>query len=124
MRLAKPRSRRDSADIFEGQRHSSSFEAVFYMKTPTRTLTIEDFNPNGRFAKASYASLLRMKGIWFKDAGFHVGDKVEAKCISPGVLELRVCSPVQIDTSYFSAIKQLNAVLNEDPKPPGTPGPL
>jgi len=95
------------------------------MKIPlTRILTIEDFNPNGRFARDSLASMLRLKGYWFKEAGFHAGDHVTVKNISPGVIELRVQVSAPIDTSYTHAIKQLNAVLNEDPKPPGTAGPL
>lgn len=95
------------------------------MKTPiTRILTIEDFNPTGRFAKASQASLLRLKGCWLKEAGFSVGTKVTVKNISPGVIELRACSPVQIDASYAHAIQQLNAVLHENPPPTGTAGPL
>ena len=94
------------------------------MSAPTRTLIIEDFNPNGCFAKESQASLLRLKGSWFKEAGFHVGDKVEAKCIRPGVIELRVYSPALVDTSYTHAIEQLNAVLNEYPKSLGTAGSL
>lgn len=95
------------------------------MKTPiTRILTIEDFNPTGRFAKDSQASLLRMKGCWFKEAGFHAGDQVAVQNISPGVIELRVCSPVQIDVSYAHAMKQLNAVLNENSQSTGTAGPL
>lgn len=95
------------------------------MKTPiTRILTIEDFNPNGRFARGSHASLLRLKGCWLKDAGFHAGDQISVKNISLGVIELRVSSPVQIDVSYATAIKQLNDVLNENPPPPGTPSSL
>lgn len=95
------------------------------MKTPTiRILTIEDFNPNGRFVTASCASLLRLKGFWLKDAGFQAGDRVAVKNISPGVIELRVCSPVPIDVTYAAAMKQLNDVLNENPPPPGTPSPL
>lgn len=91
------------------------------MKTPiTRILTIEDFNPNGRFAKESQASLLRLKGCWLKEAGFPAGTKVSVKAASPGVIELRVSSPVQIDASYTIAIQKLDAVLNENPKPSGT----
>ena len=81
------------------------------MKTPTRILTIEDFNPNGRFARVSGASLLRLKGCWFKEAGFHAGEQVKAINLSPGVIELRVCAPVPIDAFYFNAIQQLDAAL-------------
>jgi hypothetical protein len=87
------------------------------MKTPSRVLTIEDFNPNGRFARASRASLLRLKGSWFKEAGLHAGQQVRVTYLSPGVIELRVCAPVPMDVTYVEAIKQLNAVLNEGPKP-------
>jgi hypothetical protein len=83
------------------------------MKTPIRTLTIEDFNPSGRFARFSSASFLRLKGCWLKEAGFHAGDKVNVTNLSPGVIELRVSSPLQIDVTYVAAIKQLDTVLNE-----------
>jgi len=76
----------------------------------TRTLTIEDFNPNGRF-KNSTASLIRLKGCWLKQAGFHSGAQVIVNNPSPGIIELRVCSPVQLDASYFTALHQLDAVL-------------
>ena len=78
---------------------------------PTRTLTIEDFNPTGRFHRNSVASLIRLKGCWLKAAGFHPGAYVQVHNPSSGVIELRVCSPVQIDASYFTAIQQLDAVL-------------
>ena len=81
------------------------------MNSPTRTLTIEDFNPAGRVHQTSSASLIRLKGCWLKQAGFHPGAQVAVSNPSPGVLELRVCSPVQIDASYFTALQQLDAVL-------------
>lgn len=91
------------------------------MKTPIRILTIENFNPNGRIAK-SCASLLRLKGCWLRDAGFPAGAQVMVKNISPGVIELRVPVSVPAGVSYITAINELNAVLNEDPKPSGTTG--
>ena len=81
------------------------------MKTPTRTITIEDFNPNGKVRLASTASLIRLKGRWLKEAGFHSSAKVTVSNPSAGVIELRVCSPVQIDPSFFSAMQKLDAVL-------------
>lgn len=81
------------------------------MKTPPRTLTIEDFNPNGKVRPLSGASLIRLKGCWLKQAGFHSGAQVTVNNLSPGVIELRVCTPVQIHASYFTAMKQLDAVL-------------
>jgi len=94
------------------------------MKTPTiRNLTIEDFNPNGRFGCSS-ATLLRLKGCWLYDAGFHAGDRVMIKSISPGVIEVRICSSVPVDPTFVNAINRLNAVLNENPEPPGTAGSL
>jgi hypothetical protein len=94
------------------------------MNTPTRTLTIEDFNPNGRVRPDSAASLIRLKGCWLKQAGFHASAKVEVHHPSPGVIELRVCAPGQLDTSCFTAIEQLNVVLNENSQSTGTAGPL
>lgn len=87
-----------------------------------RILTIEDFNPNGRFAKESQASLLRLKGCWFKEAGFRAGDQVLVQNISPGVIELRVYPPALVDPAFTHAIEQLNAVLNEHPKSLRTTG--
>lgn len=81
------------------------------MKTPTRTLAIEDFNPNGRLSRNSVASLIRLKGGWLKQAGFHPGARVTVNNPSPGIIELRVCSHVQIDASYFTVLQQLDAVL-------------
>lgn len=81
------------------------------MKTPTRTLTIEDFNPNGKLHPTSAASLIRLKGHWLKSAGFHAGAQVAVNNTSPGVIELRVSSPVQLDAQYFNALQQLDAVL-------------
>jgi len=81
------------------------------MKTPTRTLTIEDFNPNCRLQSSSQASLIRLKGRWLKQAGFHSGAQVAVSNPSAGVIELRVCSPVQIDASFFTAMQQLDAAL-------------
>ena len=81
------------------------------MSAPTRTLTIEDFNPTGRLCRVSAASLIRLKGCWLKQAGFHSGAQVTVNNPSPGVIELRVCSPVQIAPSYFTAIRQLDAML-------------
>ena len=81
------------------------------MNSPARTLTIENFNPAGRFHRVSSASLIRLKGCWLKQAGFPAGAQVKLSNPSPGVLELRVCSPVQIDDSFFTAIHQLDAVL-------------
>ena len=79
------------------------------MKTPNRILTIESFNPKLR--NSSDASLLRLKGNWLKQAGFLSGEQVTVSNPSPGIIELRVCSPVQIDASYFTAVQQLDAVL-------------
>lgn len=81
------------------------------MHTPIRTLTIENFNPHGRFKQSSTASIIRLKGCWLKDAGFHAGAQIKVSNPSPGVLELRVASPVQIDPAFFVAMNQLNAVL-------------
>jgi hypothetical protein len=81
------------------------------MNNPKRTLTIEDFNPNGRVRPSSAASLIRLKGCWLKQAGFHSGAQVTVNNPSPGVIELCVCSPVRIDASYFTAVQQLDAVL-------------
>lgn len=81
------------------------------MNTPTRTLTIEDFNPGARFRRTSEASIIRLKGCWLRQAGFHSGAQVTVRNPSSGVIELRVCSPVQIDSSYFTVLRQLDAVL-------------
>src|ERR1043166_8509778 len=94
------------------------------MKTPIRVLTIEDFNPDGRHGRISCASLLRLKGCWLKEAGFHAGDQVMVTNPSPGVIELRVRTPIPIDVTYAKAIKQLDAVLNEQPELPQITGPI
>lgn len=81
------------------------------MSAPPRKLTIEDFNPSGRLRRHSAASLIRLKGCWLKQAGFHAGAQVAVNNPSPGVIELRVCSAAQLDASYFTAMQQLDAVL-------------
>ena len=87
------------------------WEYFQFMNTPTRTLTIEDFNPNGRFRRISDASLIRLKGCWLKQAGFHCGAQVTVSNPSSGIIELRVCSPVHIVGSYFTALHQPDVVL-------------
>jgi hypothetical protein len=78
------------------------------MKTP-RKLTIEDFNPTGRLSFT--ASQIRLKGCWLKQAGFHSGAQVTVNNSSPGVIELRVCAPAEIDASYSTASRLLDTVL-------------
>jgi hypothetical protein len=95
------------------------------MKTPiTRILSIEDFNPAGRLARTSSASIIRLKGCWLKQAGFHAGAQVVVNNPSPGIIELRVCAPVPLDASYFAALQQLNADLNENSPTSGIARPL
>jgi len=81
------------------------------MNTSTRTLTIEDFNPAGLRNRFRGASLIRLKGCWLQQAGFHAGAQITVLNPSPGVLELRVCSPVRMDASFFTVINQLNTAL-------------
>ena len=81
------------------------------MKAPIRILTIEDFNPHGRFKQSSTASIIRLKGCWLKQAGFLAGAQIKVNNPSPGVLELRVVSPVPINPAFIIAMNQLNAVL-------------
>jgi len=81
------------------------------MKTPTRTLTIETFNPNGRLMRTSNASLIRLKGCWLKPAGFHSGAQVIVNNPSSGVIELRVCSSMPIDAACFVAVQRRDSFL-------------
>jgi hypothetical protein len=66
-----------------------------------RKLKIEDFNPAGRLGGVG-ASMVRLKGAWLKRAGFHPGASVTVSCVSPGVIELRVCSPVALSGESFT----------------------
>jgi hypothetical protein len=55
---------------------------------------------------------LRFRGQWLVEAGFHPGMTIDAICISPGVMELRVVSPNRIPSEdYTQACAALNRVL-------------
>jgi hypothetical protein len=85
------------------------------MKTSTRVIRIEDFNPKCRFQSVSCASYIRLKGRWLKEAGFHYGMQVLVEKIEEGIIELRVFSPLKEDTSYLAALKHLDAALKKEP---------
>ena len=50
------------------------------------------------------AAELRFRGQWLRQAGFHPGMTVVCRCISPGVIELRVSGPAQLNADDFQAV--------------------
>ena len=55
---------------------------------------------------------LRFRGQWLVEAGFTPGMTVQASCLSPGVMELRVVSPnLQPSPEYLRAVADLNRAL-------------
>jgi hypothetical protein len=64
----------------------------------TRRLQVEAF---GR-AKDNPKSLLRIKGRWLRQAGFPPRAHVDLTVITPGVMEIRLCSPPQLLSEGFT----------------------
>jgi len=65
-----------------------------------RTLKIEE---TGDFFRGKVNPKIRLMGKWLQAAGFHPGQQVKVMLVQPGVLELRVCSPVQLKSADFTA---------------------
>ncbi|MFN7137826.1 MAG: SymE family type I addiction module toxin [Limisphaerales bacterium] len=72
--------------------------------TAVRTLKIE---AAGDFWKGLIKPKIRLTGRWLEQAGFKPGSRVQVKCVSPGVIELR--SP---DTMDANAVMQLPSEEN------------
>lgn len=66
-----------------------------------RKLTVENFAADYR---SKPASIIRLKGNWLAQAGFHPGATVELCAISPGVIEIRVCGPASLTRESFSVM--------------------
>ena len=58
---------------------------------PARRLQIEAV---GDFWKGLTKPKIRLMGRWLEQAGFPPGQHVHVTCVAPGVLELRVPSPL------------------------------
>jgi hypothetical protein len=54
----------------------------------TRSLAIEELGTS--FEVEKRVPLVRLKGRWLKAAGFLAGRRVSVRCLSPGVMELRL----------------------------------
>jgi len=65
-----------------------------------RRLKIEE---RVEYGKTS-SSMIRIKGQWLAKAGFPPGASVELTVCSPGVIELRLCSPPQMRGKDFATL--------------------
>jgi len=66
-----------------------------------RKLRVERHEP---FYGGCLGSVIRLKGKWQTDAGFHPGASVAVKTPSPGVIELRINGPAQLQSEDFKAV--------------------
>lgn len=65
---------------------------------------------------------VRLKGKWLLSAGLNPGQHVTVTVISPGVLELRVCSPVKLTADDFRVMTALDtAIQRADARNAGQP---
>jgi hypothetical protein len=76
-----------------------------------RKIKIEEEFPQTR---ATYRDLpavpkVRLKGKWLQAAGFNPGAHLELTVIAPGVIELRVCGPVQLIGADFQTVSNHSA---------------
>jgi len=60
----------------------------------SRILKIEE---RGDYHAKTTIPTIRLKGKWLQAAGFDPGSTVQLTVISPGVIEIRVNSPVKIE---------------------------
>jgi hypothetical protein len=65
-----------------------------------RKIKIEEHGDS--YAKGGTMPKVRLKGRWLQAAGFNPGAHIELTVISPGVIELRVCGPVQLKAEDFT----------------------
>lgn len=78
---------------------------------PKRTLKIEEqIQPCG-YHRQRRVPMLRLKGKWMAAAGFNPGQSIELTAISPGVIEIRVCSPVPLTGDSFQVMGRLDAAI-------------
>jgi len=78
-----------------------------------RTLKIEEHGQDGRAYRKRPCPKIRLKGHWLQAAGFSPGASVELTVISPGVIEIRVCSPVQLDGRAFRIMGQIDRAMEK-----------
>jgi Fe2+ transport system protein FeoA len=67
--------------------------------TETRRIKVESFQYD---YNTPSKSLLRIKGRWLTALGFTPGSSVELTAVSPGVLEIRLCTPSQLRSEDFT----------------------
>ena len=75
----------------------------------TRALKVEEIDEpmRTRDGQPTYRTRtiprVRLRGKWLQAAGFNPGAHLELTVISTGVIELRVCGPVQLKAADFTA---------------------
>ncbi|HEY6167333.1 MAG TPA: SymE family type I addiction module toxin [Verrucomicrobiae bacterium] len=74
----------------------------------TRTLAIEE---RGDLFRRESIPQIRLKGQWLKVAGFHPGSRVQVTQLQSGVLELRVCSPVQVSAECLAVMGRIDDAM-------------
>lgn len=61
-----------------------------------RKLKIEEHFRPVRYGRSRPVPKVRLTGKWLQAAGFNPGAHLELTVIAAGVIELRVCGPVQL----------------------------
>ncbi len=70
-----------------------------------RILAIEERGTAYRIEKRT--AQIRLKGRWLQRAGFNPGAKVAVTQTQAGVLEIRVCSPVQLTADSLAVMGRI-----------------
>ena len=76
-----------------------------------RKLKIEEEVREGVYPRRSIVPKVRLCGKWLQAAGLEPGAHVEVTVISRGVIELRICSPVQRSVDGSRVMSRLDAAL-------------
>lgn len=77
----------------------------------TRKLKIESSADATRKYRTCKPSVIRLKGQWLAQAGFPPGQSVELTAISPGVIEIRLCTvPLEDHTFHIAAMRLDHAI--------------
>lgn len=62
-------------------------------------------------ATASVASAINLDANWLRAAGFAPGTVVELTAISPGVIEIRICPPIQRDQTALEIMARIDGAM-------------
>jgi hypothetical protein len=74
-----------------------------------RKLKVEELAT--RYKPATRPASIRLKGQWLRAAGFAPGATVELTVVSPGVIEIRICPPIQRDQTALAIMARIDAAM-------------